>query len=132
MTGGSTASEQFLFDTSALLAYFLDEPGAPTAADIKRHSLIPFITLSELYYMIYDRCGEQEADRIHALVRSWERPLLFPSETVVLQAGEFKAKYRLGIADSYIAAIAFTEKLTLLTKDRDFKILRNAISLKFL
>lgn len=132
ITGSSTESEQFLLDTSVLLAYLIGESNAPTAEEIRTRSLIPFIVLTELYYTLCTKRRETEADQIHALVRSWECPLLFPSEKVILQAGRFKAKYRLGIADSYIAAFAFSENLTLLTKDSDFKILHKEISLKFL
>ena len=125
------ASEQFLLDTSALIAYLIGEPITPTAEEIKKSS-IPFIVLSELYYTLWMKCGVEEADRHYGIVKSWGVPLLLPSEKVILQAGKFKAEHRLGIADSYIAAFALTEILTLLTKDLDFKILDKEISLKFL
>ena len=131
-TESITGSKQFLLDTSALIAYLEDEKGASAVVEAKDHSAIPFIAISELYYIFWTRRGETEAEKAYAVVKSWGLPLLLPSETVLLQAGRLKVVYRLGIADSYIAAFALEERLILLTKDTDFKSLHKEISLKLL
>lgn len=125
-------SEQFLLDTSALLAFLANEEGASMVEKAQPTSSIPFIALTELYYTFWRRWGEMKADHAYGVVKDWNLPLLLPSERVILQAGKFKAEHRLGIADSYIAAFAVVENLTLLTKDLDFKIIDKEISLKFL
>lgn len=55
----------YLLDTSALISYLADEKGALKAAQIIKNSALPFITLSEMYYIIWHKKGEAEADKIY-------------------------------------------------------------------
>jgi len=118
-----------IWDTSALITYFADEPGADQVEASRRHAAIPFMALSELYYLIWQRQGKASADTLYGLVRSWSRPVLMPDEQVVLTAGRLKAVYRLGIADSYIAAFSLIHKKPLMTKDPDYESLVPDITL---
>lgn len=115
------AEPRYVFDTSALVCYLADEKGAAEVARLKREASLPFIVLSELYYLVWGRHGRAEADRIYALVKSWRLPILMPNERVILIAGRLKAVYKLGIADSYIAAFAQDGRLSLVTKDQDYE-----------
>lgn len=122
----------FLLDTSALIAYLANEKGAGYVSKILLRCKIPFICLSELYYLIWNKKGKAEADKIFGIVKSWRLPILYPNEKVILNAGRIKAVYKLGIADSYIAAFALDEEAKLITKDADYKILNEEINLFFL
>lgn len=112
-----------VLDTSAILAYLAKEPGANRVESLKSDAAIPFMALSELYYILWQRRGKAEADTIYGLVKSWGLPVLYPDEQVILTAGRLKATCKLGIADSYIAAFALLNQTPLVSKDPDYEAL---------
>jgi len=118
-----------LLDTSALIAYLGNEEGAETVARVRNVSSLPFIALSELYYVVWLKKDKAEADRIYGFVKSWRMPVLLPTEKVIITAGRIKAMYKMGIADSYIAAFAQDTKIPLFTKDEDFSVLKDEIEI---
>lgn len=118
-----------ILDTSALIAYLCNEKGASRVEKLLSISLVPFICLSELYYLVWNKKGKAEADKIYGIVKSWGLPVLFPDERVILNAGRIKAVYKLGISDSYIAAFCLEHNVELATKDKDYKVLASEISL---
>ena len=85
--------------------------------------------LSELYYIVWNKKDRAEADRIYGIVKSWNLPVLYPNERVILNAGRIKAVYKLGIADSYIAALSMDEGFALVTKDKDYEIIAKEIKI---
>lgn len=123
---------EHLLDTSALIVYLCNEKGADKVAKIITNSALPFIALSEIYYIIWHKKGEAEADRIFGIVKSWGLPILLPDEKVILTAGRYKAIYKLGLADSFIAAFAFDKNIPLVTRDEDYIILKNEIKIHFI
>ena len=112
-----------VLDTSAIISYLANEPGSNRVESIKSESAIPFMALSELYYVIWRKKGKAEADLTYALVKSWGLPILYPTEQVILTAGRLKATYHLGIADSYIASFALIQNSKLVTQDMDYEVL---------
>ena len=122
-------SDWIILDTSALAAYLAYEGGARTVITYRHRLAIPFITLTELTYLVWQRRGEEEAVAQYTLVTKWNRPILWPDEMILMTAARFKAQYALGLADSYIAAFAKIYNAPLLTKDRDYQHLRGEISL---
>jgi predicted nucleic acid-binding protein len=120
-----------IFDTSALIGYLAAETGADEIGMHLKNSAVPFIVLTELYYLIWLKKDRAEANKIYGIIKSWNLPFLFPTELTIITAGRLKAIYRLGIADSYIAAFAFEYHCPLVTKDADFKILQDEIKLYF-
>ena len=119
-----------ILDTSAILCYLADEPAASRVAEFRSRAAVPFVSYSELYYLVWRRRGKAEADKVYALVRQWRLPLLVPDERVILSAGRIKALYRLGLADSYIAAFSAVHQAVLVTLDADFLPLRGELPLK--
>ncbi len=118
-----------ILDTSALVAFFANEPGAHTVSRHRSTLAIPFIVLTEFMYLIWKRQGEEEAVARYTLVTEWNRPILWPDETILLTAARFKAQYALGVADSYIAAFAKIYRCPLLTNDRDYQRLHGELAL---
>ena len=123
---------RYALDTSAILAYFLNEPQAPRVASLHRQSAIPFIAPSELYAVVWLKFGQPKADEVVAHLREWSLPWLWPREDVVFLAGRWRALHHLGLADSFIAALAFTYHATLVTKDSDFRVLEADLKLLWL
>ncbi len=125
-------SVNFLLDSSAILAYLLDEPEAARVGALRRQAGLPFVSLSELYAALWLRYGQAKADEAIASIRQWRLPWLWPNEQVMLLAGRLRALHRLGLADSLIAALAFVAGATLVTKDLDFRALEPDLKLLFL
>lgn len=119
----------FILDTSSILAYLHGEKGGNLLSLVAGASSIPFIALTELYYITWQKTGKARADTIYGLVKSWHIPIFMPEERVILSAGRFKALYRLGIADSYVAASALISGSVLVAKDPDYAVLRDEIKI---
>ena len=123
---------EYLLDTSSLIAYLSDEKEADEVAKVIKKSALPFVALSEIYYIVWKKKGESEADKIYGLIKSWALPILLPDERIILSAGRLKAIFKLSMADSYIASISLDKNLTLVTKDKDYEILGNEIKILYL
>ena len=132
MPASARAETLYLLDTSAILAYLLDEPEARRVATLHKHAAVPFVALAELYAALWIRFGQAKADEAVAAIRAWELPCLWPSEEVCLLAGRWRALHRLGLADGFIAALACFYHATLVTKDSDFHPLEQDIQLLYL
>ena len=127
MPGKSDFRPSYILDTSALIAYLANEKGAEKVNGIRSEASIPFVALSELYYLVWKRKGKAEANKIFGLVKSWQLPVILPDEKIILTAGRYKAVYGLGIADCYIASIAHSTDAVLVTKDEDFQVLKEEL-----
>lgn len=123
---------EYLLDTSSLIAYLSNEKEADEVSKVIKKSSLPFVALSEIYYIIWKKKGESEADNIYGLIKSWGLPILLPDERVILLAGRLKAVFKLGMVDSFIAALSLDRNLTLVTKDSDYEILQNQIKILYL
>lgn len=132
MPASARGQERYLLDSSAILAYLLNEPEAARVAAMHQQACLPFMALSELYAALWLRFGQAKADAAMAAIRGWQLPWLWPDEQAVLLAGRWRAVHRLGIADSFIAALAFLHDATLVTKDPDFQSLQTELRLRFL
>lgn len=118
-----------ILDTSAVIAHLAAEPGGKRLIAIRSSSALPFVVLTELYYVTYRKVGPVLADKTIEHVLSWKLPLLRADQRLSLLAGTVKSRYALGLADSYIAAFAIDSYTTLVTKDPDFRVLRPELKL---
>jgi predicted nucleic acid-binding protein len=123
---------KYLLDTSVLIAHLCNEKEADKIARFIKDSALPFVALSEIYYITWNKKGEQEADKIYGIIKSWNLPILLPDEKIILMAGRLKAMFKLCLADSYIASFCLDKDLTLLTKDKDCDILKKEIKILYL
>ncbi len=121
--------KRYCLDTFALISYLHNEKGADkvqhllNSAKMKETWLfMHIINLGELYYTVYRREGESEADFIYGRVK--EFPIQFSddiSEDLLLSAAKLKGSYKMSYADSFAAALSIREELILVTGDPDFK-----------
>jgi predicted nucleic acid-binding protein len=132
MAASAKREALYLLDSSAILAYLLNEPQAARVAAIHHQAGIPFIALSELYAALWLRYGQARADEAVAVIRQWQLPWVWAGEEAVLLAGRWRAVHRLGLADSFIAALASIQQAVLVTKDPDFHILQSDLKILFL
>ena len=115
-----------------MLGHLTHEAQVPPLAALLRGSALPFIIFTELYYLVWQRLGAPQADRVIGSVKAWHRPILWPTEDTLLVAGRLKATYHLGMADSYVAACAVERRVTLVTKDPDVRALHSELQLLYI
>ena len=132
MPGSAKQGATYLLDSSAILAYLLNEPAAAKVNSIHGQSSLPFIALAELYAALWLRFDQAKADEAVAAIKEWRLPWIWPTEESVLLAGRWRAMHRLGLADSFIAALALISQMTLVTKDTDFHPLQQDLRILFL
>ena len=125
-----------LLDTSALFAYTDQEEGAglvesvlQAAKDGKFAAYISSMTIMELYYISHQEMGEEAARQLVLLVRSLPVQELPLSEDLILPAGDLKARYRISVADAWIAATAKIHDLNLIHKDPEYEPLKEELHL---
>ncbi len=112
-----------LLDTSAVIAYLAQEAGADRVQQVRTTASLSFITLTELYYVTWRQHDQVLAERAVQDVLTWKLPILCPDQRMSLSAGYLKGRYKLGIADSFIAATALAVGAILVTTDPDFTVL---------
>ena len=122
----------YVLDTSAIVAYLAQEPGGDRLTDIRASAGLPFVALTELYAVIWRKRGQVAADETLQSVLGWRLPLLMADEHISLSAGYLNGRHRLGLGDSYVAALTLASQATLVTKDRDFLVLKPELELLLL
>ena len=123
----------FLPDTSAVLTMMDNEEGADLVEDIfrTREILLPAMVLFEVYYKSIQHRGVEIAELRYATLKSIQaRHISELTERILLKGGEFKATYRVSLADAIIGACAFIHNATLVHKDPEFEALTMVNQLK--
>lgn len=121
-----------VFDAFALLAWLQGGAGAPEvrgwlakAEDRETDAFVSIVNLGEVYYRLR-KLGEAEAaEEFLQDIRVRAIPIkVAPAiNRRVLEAARLKAKYPIGYADGFAAALAQELRSPLLTGDHDFDLL---------
>lgn len=121
-------SEAYLLDTSAIFAFTDNEAGADLVEELlekaKQERIALYIsamTAMEVYYVSAVERGEEEANHLLLLVRALPVKELPLEDAVIVPAARFKARYKISVADAWIAATAVVHNLTLVHKDPEFE-----------
>ena len=126
----------FVLDTSAILTYIEDEPGADTIQSIidgKEDVYLPWPVLMEVFYISMREKGQQEAETRFALLKHSSVNILWDvDEAFLLRAAILKAKNKLSFADAVIASYAMQNNAILVHKDPEYESLSEQIELKTL
>ena len=128
-----------VLDSFALIAYFRDEPGAEAvenllvAAERKDNRLhMTDVNYAEVKYSIIKKDGAEKwaeaAKILHGL------PVDFHPTTRALadSAADFKARFKISLADAFAAALAKSKNAELITGDPEFKELEKEIKINWL
>jgi predicted nucleic acid-binding protein len=117
-----------VLDSSALMAFFEDRPGADKveellakAAEAKAPLLMSVVNWGEVYYSVWRARGEKAAEtKLHEIA---QLPIEIVDADVDLtkEAASLKAQHNLPYADCFAAALAHSRKAALVTSDKDFE-----------
>ena len=128
-----------VLDGFALIAYFRDEPGAETMENLlvsagKKDNplLMTDVNYAEVKYSILKKDGAEAWGKAVKVLEGL--PIDFHSTTRALadEAADFKARYKLSLADAFAAALAKERKAELVTGDLEFKPLEKEIKVQWL
>ena len=128
-----------VLDSHALIAYFRDEPGAEAvesilvAANKKDNPLhMTDVNYAEVKYSIIKKDGREAWEEAAKILQGL--PIEFHPTTRVRadEAADFKARFKMSLADAFAAALAKEKKAELVTGDSEFKPLEKEIKIGWL
>lgn len=128
-----------VLDSFALIAYFRDEPGAETVEsllvaaskkDVPLH--MTDVNYAEVKYSIIKKDGMAAWEEAAKILQGL--PIDFHSSTRAMAdiAADFKARYKISLADAFAAALAQENKAELITGDLEFKALEKEVRISWL
>ena len=134
MKSGSGKIATYVLDTSALLAFLEDEPGADLIdkllADERHQFIISYLTLYECYYLHYQRRSKSVADLLLRSTLQLGFEVSYSNDlNEIISAGSLKGAFRLSAIDAWIAALAIRKRATLVHKDPEFEALKDYVDL---
>jgi predicted nucleic acid-binding protein len=128
-----------VLDSFALIAYFRDEPGAETVETLlvtagKKDSPVHMtdVNYAEVKYSIVKKDGTAAWEEAAKILQGL--PIDFHSTTRAMAdiAADFKARFKLSLADAFAAALAKERKADLVTADREFRAIEKEIKVVWL
>jgi predicted nucleic acid-binding protein len=131
-----TAAPKFVLDTSALISFKENEPGADDVDRILREAgpkhrvYVSFMTLMEFFYIVQQEQGESTARRSYLELKQLPLHVVESDEELGLAAARIKASHRLSVADAWVAATAERLGAILVHKDPEFEPLQRTLTLQ--
>ena len=128
-----------VLDSFALISYFRDEPGAEmmetllvSAGRKDQPVLMTDVNYAEVKYSILKKDGADAWAEAAKILPGL--PIDFHSTTRALAdtAADFKARFKMSLADAFAAALAKEKKADLVTGDPEFKPLEREIKIHWL
>ena len=130
---------RYLLDTSALLAFSGDEPGADTVGTLltkgrrnEAHLYISFISAMEAGYKAYQARSEDGLADLLASLQQLPVIRVDVSDELIALAARMKGTYRLSLADAWVLATAKQMNAVLVHKDPEFEQAAAEVSLQAL
>jgi len=128
-----------VLDSHALLAFFRGEAAAITvkelfhkAAAADRPVHMTEVNYAEVKYLLLKKDGRAAWDQASGVLNSLPiefHPVLRP---LAESAADFKARFKISLADAFAAALAKEKKAELLTGDPEFRALEKEIKISWL
>ena len=129
----------YVFDTFAIIAYFLAESGGGKVKELLRRAedgeiavAMSFINMGEVFYMLSREQGLAKAQSILDDLRSLPIRFYDATENRILAAARLKAEYPISYADAFAASLAQELGASLVTGDPEFKTIKEKLSLFWL
>jgi ribonuclease VapC len=128
-----------VLDSHALLAMLRDEPGGETVVRLLERANqrnLPLqmteVNYAEVQYMIRRKDGDAAWTLVASELKA--APIVFHPATRRLAdlAADFKARFKMSLADAFAAALAKEQKAELVTGDPEFKPLEKEIKIHWL
>ena len=129
----------YVFDTFAMLAYFLAEPGGEKIKELLRRAengeislAMSFINVGEMFYILSREQGRAKAQSLLEDLRSLSIQFFDSTEDRILAAAQLKAEYSISYADAFAASLAQELDASIVTGDPEFKTIKEKLSIFWL
>lgn len=128
-----------VLDSFALIAYFRDETGAEEVEKLllnvsKRDTslLLSEVNYAEVKYSILRKDGHLAWLRAKGVLQGLPIEILPTNKQLAETAADFKAGFKLSLADAFAAALTKEKRAELVTGDPEFKALATEIKIHWL
>ena len=128
-----------VLDSYAVIAYLNKEPGVDRvivlfrqARDSGRPLLMSVVNWGEVLYIFHREQGKEVADQVSQILDTLPIEVVDADRAVTRAAAEFKASKKMSYADCFAVALAQSRKAQLVTGDKKFKEVADAISIEWL
>jgi predicted nucleic acid-binding protein len=128
-----------VLDSFALLAYLRDENGAEFVQGLLEKAsrkdaplLMTEVNYAEVKYIILRKDGKEAWKEVAASLGSLPVEFVPTTRALADAAADFKANYRISLADAFAAALAKEKKSELVTGDPEFKAMEKEIKIGWL
>lgn len=128
-----------VLDSHALLAFFRGEHTAHSvkallhkAAAADRPLQMTEVNYAEVKYMLLKKDGADAWERAADVLKSLPIEFHPADRTLSDAAADYKARFKLGLADAFAAALAKEKKAELVTGDPEFKALEKDLKIAWL
>jgi len=125
----------YLLGTSAVLAFYQDEPSAGLVQELFERRdkgdvvlLMSYMRVFELLYLCISRRGLEDAFSLLLTARTLGIEELWPDDDLLWETAQLKSEGGLSAADAFIAAGALIRNATLVHKDPQFDRLSSTVS----
>ena len=124
----SSGVSRYVLDTFAVQVFLAGEPGVKIVQDVlgraasgQAHVYVSWVSLSEIYYVVYRKAGQLRAKTTLEGIKRLSIEILHAGESECLEAGDIKARFKLSLADAFVAALGKLYDAQILTGDPEFK-----------
>ncbi len=128
-----------VLDSHALVAYFRDEPGAEQveallthAAEADRPLHMTEVNYAEVKYILVRKDGPKAWAASARILVGLPIDIHPADRRLADLAADFKARFKLSLADAFAAALAKEKKADLVTGDPEFKAVEKEIKINWL
>jgi ribonuclease VapC len=128
-----------VLDSQALLAFFRGEPAGAVvkallqkAAATDRPLVMTEVNYAEVKYILVRKDGAESWERAADVLKSLPLEFRTVDRALADLAADYKARFKLSLADAFAAALAKENKAELVTGDPEFKPLEKEIRISWL
>jgi predicted nucleic acid-binding protein len=126
----------YVIDSSALITFFENRPGAGKVEDLLQEAaaadqplLMSVVNWGEIYYTLWRGRGERAANEAMERVAQLPIHMADVDARSARAAAVLKARFNLPYVDCFVAALASQRSAAIVTSDVDFKALKGTLEL---
>jgi predicted nucleic acid-binding protein len=128
--------KRVVLDSSALMTFFEDRPGADKVEELIRlgveskcHLFMSVVNWGEVYYSTWRAKGPGVARKVLEDIAQLPLEIVDADFDLTHRAAELRAEHKLPYTDCFAAALAADRKASLATSDKDFAVVEKHLDI---